>query len=185
MTAPFISVTDLAAALHRTIDPDDALGEMACDAASQVVRDYCRQHINLVTDDEVLLDGTDTDAIMLPELPIVEVGPVLVEGTALTTDEWTLGDPNVGILYRTPATSKWTLGRSNVEVTYTHGWSVSTPTGVPSSLRIVALYVAMRIWDQGIVNTEGVGGYSASYSDSLITPMEKRIIDHYRQVHKG
>lgn len=184
LTAPFISVPELAAFLHREIDPDDELAEMACDSGSEIVRDYCRQQFNFVEDDEVRLDGSGTDAIMLPELPIVDVTEVSVEGEALDTDQYILGDVNAGILYRLPVTSTWTEGRGNVMVTYSHGYSISGPGNVPSGVRIVAIYVAARIWDQGIVMNESVGGYSAGYSDALLTPAEKQILARHRHVHK-
>lgn len=167
MTQPFISSTpDLANYLRADLT-DDELAVIAVDAACEVVRGYIRQHVNLVLDDEVLLDGNNKDAILLPELPVLAVTDVTTtedDGTdqLILTEgvEFRLGDG--GILWRIDLGS-WPWGHRNIAVTYDHGYGVEEPgsgddwEAVPSDMRLVALEVAAGVYNSGLTGTGGTG----------------------------
>lgn len=87
--------------------------------ASADFRGDTHQFISRVTDDVIVLDGDGSTVLLLPELPVVDVSAVVVDGTALTADEikgiWT----RRGVLRR--RNCKWPWAGQSVQVTYTHG----------------------------------------------------------------
>lgn len=185
MTEPFISSdVDLAAYLRLDLTDDD-LGVIAVDAACEVIRGYTGQVLNKVTDDEISLDGTGTDALLLPQLPVTSVTTVVEDDTELVVDtDYVLGSG--GVLYRLfsgiqASVSNWCMGRQNVDVTYTHGYDLAG-SGVPSDIRIVAVQIAARIYDTGQVNRETIGSYNVEYvqGGAGLTAYEKNVCDKYR-----
>ena len=85
---------------------------MACvDAACDVVRTLAEQNFNEIEDEEIVLDGTGRDALLLPQLPVTEVSEIVEGTTTLTATDYKLNGN--GILLRTkPAV--WPLGRQNI-----------------------------------------------------------------------
>lgn len=197
MAIPFISSTDLENYLGYTVDPDKAL--IALDASCDNIRKTVEQDLDFVADDEVTLDGTGQDYLLLPEMPIYSVSSViqhhpfssdiaLAEGTdwVLDKEDGTLKSAFLSV-YTSPR-SQFTLGRQNYTVTYSHGYVTDSsvpglPADVqewPSSLRLVALQLATRIYEQGIVASETVGSVSASYSvveGILVSAGERDILE--------
>lgn len=203
MTDPFISREDLAAYAQRTFDAgDDLLLAISLDSACQLVRSYIGQDVNYLADDEVLLDGTGTDTLLLPQLPVKSVSVVtMIEetGTGATSDleetilvdsiDYTLGA--AGILHRAGV---WDRGVSNVKVKYSRGWDFTNdPTiapPVPSDMRLVALQAANRIFSAGLiavggVQSESIGQYSytlsANAAGSELTKGEMAVLSRYRE----
>ena len=76
--APFISVQDLTDYLGRDVTSDPG-ALMAADATCDIIRDITEQDFNQATD-TVSLDGTDTDALVLPQRPVIAAGTVTVNG---------------------------------------------------------------------------------------------------------
>ncbi len=93
-------------------------------------------------------------------------GPI---GTPLTLGTQYVFDKEMGALRTKSEELNFLKGRQIYSVTYSHGYvsnNASLP-GVlvwPSSLRLVALQLASRIYAQGQVSSESVGGVSMSYS---------------------
>src|SRR5581483_2501444 len=146
---PFISTDDLGNYLGRDVSADDG-ALIAVDAACNIIRDLTGQTFNGVTGDTVTLDGSGTDCLLLPQVPVTAAGTVTLGGVALTEGlDYVLADARK--LIRTAGTSwtttlygdltVWDLGRQNVTVTYDHGYAGT----VPSDVRMVALQVASRI----------------------------------------
>lgn len=157
MPDPFLSAADLTA--YRKGPVEDDLAAIALDSACQIVRDHVSQAVDAVVDDTVVLDSEGTDTLLLPELPVTAVtsvaGPLaapLNEGTDYFVDL------EAGAL-RTRRGLHFLPGRALYTVVYSHGW-----TTVPSSVRVVALNLAARIYDQQLVRQESVGGYQAVYA---------------------
>lgn len=188
--APFISREDLSDLLGEDLSSSDS-ALIAIDSACDVVRTEAEQTFNEVSSDEVILDGSGTDALLLPELPVTDVDSVTLGDEVLAVDDdYVLNGQ--GILLRVwPAV--WTKGRQNVTVQYDHGYGDSV---FPRDVRVVALRVAVRIFKQPAtaaaagVASESLGSYSISYTNSsssssssedLITEAEKRVLRKYKQ----
>jgi hypothetical protein len=99
MPDPFITLTDLSDYLGRDVSADDG-AVIALDAACDICRDIAEQNFNAGTATFVL-DGTGTDSILLPQLPVVSVSGH-VNGTAIT--DYTLNSN--GILFRGSVSSE-------------------------------------------------------------------------------
>jgi len=185
MPDPFISTTDLVNYLGRggTADPGMVI---AVDAACDTCRTIAEQSFNAGTS-TITLDGTGTDALMLPEAPVNAAGTVLVAGGTIT--DYVLNGN--GILFRKATDTdvdycdsvralKWPAGRQNVVVTYDHGYA---DTDIPRDVRMVALSIAARLVVQGPMVQESVGEVSVRYgvNSTDLTNGEMRILRKYRQ----
>ena len=182
---PFISRQDLSDYLGKDVTAD-AGAVIAVDSACQFVRTLTEQELDEVTSDTITVDGTGTDAIVLPELPVSTVGTVgLLDndgGTTLVTD-YAVTDN--GVLLRNrgsatddfPATFNWPVGRQNIQITYSHGGTV------PEDLRMVALSLASRMLVQGVASRETVGDSQIEYATvgTDMTNGEKAIIAKYKR----
>lgn len=183
MPSPFISRTDLSAFLDENVGGNDFA--LACiDAACDACRAVTEQTFNLVEDDSVVLDGMGTDALLLPERPVVEVGEVSQYNSSAATwlevDAATYALNDQGCLVLLSAGAKWSKGRQNFSVTYTHGYA---PEDFPRDVRMVALSLAARTFQQGVAEYESIGQYSVRYAaaGSTLTVGEKLILRKYRQ----
>jgi hypothetical protein len=169
----FISQTELGHYLRRDVDDDD-LALIAVNAACQIVRTRTRQALALEEDDTVSfpLGGTNRE-LLLPELPVVAVDEVRVDGEVEL--DWRLEEN--GILTLTGSVSCLT-SPVIVEVDYSHGYDA-----IPDDLRLVALTVAARIYEQGTARQESTGSSSITFSVAASTDLssgEKVICDAYR-----
>jgi hypothetical protein len=183
---PFVSVVDLSNYIGRDVTTDEG-ALIAVDAACNLVRTLTGQKFNNVIGDQIVLDGTGTDCLLLPEIPVTAAGTVTVGGAALVQNvDYVLADNRK--LIRTAGTSfsttiygdltVWPMGRQNVQVTYDHGYAGGT---IPSDVRMVALQVASRIALQGIVASETIAGQSLSYTSPALdlTPGERLILQRH------
>lgn len=178
MPDPFITTSDLGDFLGRDVDAD--LGAvMACDAACDICRDIAETQFNAGTS-TVTLDGTGTDALVLPERPVSGVTAVTVGGVA----EPDFAFRPDGVLLRGSAggfpRTTWPEGRQNVEVTYEHGYETAD---FPRSVRMVAVAIAARISVQGLASSESLGDVSVTYAGPAmdLTANEQRILQRYRR----
>lgn len=177
MALPFISTTDLDNYLGRTIDPDK--GAIAVDSACDLLCKVSAQSLYFVADDVVALDSDGTEILLLPEMPVYSVSSVSqrVDEDPLNDivlvdryDYWF--DEEEGAIVTSKIGSKFLPGRQLYSVTYSHGYvSDSAGPGLPanvqewpSALRMLALQVASRIYDQQLVQQETVGSYVSIYS---------------------
>jgi hypothetical protein len=181
-SAPFISAQDLVDYLGRsptagTADPGLLI---AVDAACDTVRTIAEQNFNQVIGATFTLDGTGTDAIMLPQLPVTAAGTVTVNGGTIT--DYTLNGN--GIIFRGTAGCDprpvWPSGRQNVQVTADVGYA---DADLPRDVRMVALSLASRLVVQGVAQQESVGEVSLNYGMHAtdLTTNELRILRKYRQ----
>lgn len=179
MADPFISPQDVVDYLGRGT-ATDAILVMATDAACDTVRTYTEQTFNGGTS-TVTLDGTGTDAILLPERPVNSVGTVTVNGGTVT--DYVLNGN--GILFRGSVGvnqgSTWPMGRQNVSVTYSHGYA---EVDLPRDVRRVALEIAARTAGQGIARQESVGPVSITYAGAStdLSKGEMIILGKYRHI---
>lgn len=181
MPDPFISVADLTDSLGRDMSSDPG-ATIAVDAACDTVRTLADHVFNEGTT-TMRLDGTGTDALVLPERPVSSVSDVQVSGGG--TMSWTLSDQEEGVLIAgdssgTTLGATWPAGRQNVTVTYVHGYGTAD---VPRDVRAVALSVAQRLVIQGPPIQETVGDVSLRYSTSQLdlTAGEMAILAKYRR----
>jgi hypothetical protein len=175
---PFITTSDIVSYIGRGGTADAAM-VMAADSACAIVRDYTGQEFNRGTS-SIALDGTDTDALLLPQLPVNSVSSVTVAGAAVTN--YVLADH--GVLFRGTAGAyggaTWPGGRQNIRLTVDHGYDIAE---IPRSVRRIALEVAARTVVQGPLMEEYVGTVRAKYAaaSTELTPTERLILDTYRR----
>lgn len=131
---------------------DETRAALLLDVASGEVRAFCGQSFDAVTDDEVILDGTGTRVVMLPELPVlavsvVELGPGgardELAGPEAARPAWEWSEN--GVLRRIDG-AVWRRRFRWLRVIYSHGFDP-----IPDELVGVVLRVAAR----GVDNPEG------------------------------
>jgi hypothetical protein len=178
MPDPFISTQDLVDYLGRGGTADAGM-IIAADAACDMCRTIAEQAFNQVIGGTVTLDGSGTDALLLPQLPVTAAGTVLVNGTAIT--DYVLGSN--GILFRGSAgidpRPVWPSGRQNIVVTYDYGYA---DVDLPRDVRVVALSIASRLVVQGVATEESIGATRIKYAGAAtdITLGERMILRKYR-----
>lgn len=167
---PFIDTQDLTDYLGRSMVADPG-AIIAVDAACDFCRSVSEQTFNKVSNETITLDGTGTDVLVLPQLPVTKVSTVTVGEDA--AENWVLGSN--GTLLKTSGV--WTKGRRNVSVKYDHGY-----TEVPTDVRMVALALASRLVLQGPALQETNGDVSVRYAVAAtdLTSTEKLILTKYR-----
>jgi hypothetical protein len=127
-----------------------------------------------------VLDGTGTDALLLPQAPVNSAGTVTVNGGTVT-DYMVRSD---GMLLRGTAgvypRPVWPDGRQNVVVTADCGYA---DADIPRSVRMVALAVAARLAVQGPALEESVGTVRVKYAAAAtdLTSGERMILRKYRR----
>lgn len=185
--SPFISRTDLTDLSGRTVTADPG-ATIAIDSACAMVRTFTEQDLDQVFNERITLDGTGTDAIVLPQLPVTNLGTVnLISSSGGTTAVTDYALNGHGVLlrkrgsanYSWPTTIAWPVGRQNVQINYDHGYAE-----VPEDIRMVALTLAKRILIQGEAIQEGVGQVNVRYGINAtdLTDGEKAILAKYRQL---
>jgi hypothetical protein len=188
---PFIDRTDLTNYLGRTVTSD--AGALLCvEAACDIVRDVSEQTFNRGTTTETF-DGTGTDALLLPQQPVNSIGTVSVADTD-TPPTWTVAGTadyaldSKGVLLATDTAGTslfgrvWPAGRQNISVTYDHGYTIGTAGDVPSSVRMVALTVASRLFLQGPTIFENLGDLNVRYAaeSTCLMPTERLILRKHK-----
>lgn len=176
----FISAQDVSDILGRDVTGDPGAAQ-AIGSACAICRSEAQQNFNLLSG-TATLDGTGTDALVLPEHPAT-VSAVLVNGSAIA--DYAVSE--AGVLIRGTAGSRfgarpiWPEGRQNVKVTYSAGYA---DLQVPEDVCRVATDLAIRIMVQGPLAAESVGdGTSVTYAQPRATDLnenERRILRRYR-----
>lgn len=175
----FASTLDLANLLGVSFNAaEESRAQLMLDIATATIQSYTGQQIELVEDDEVTLDPRDREVLLLPELPVVDVTTVEIDGDALVIADDVYHYPD-GRLYRQDGTV-WGSARQTVVVTYDHGYET-----IPDDIRGICLSIASRLYSnpQGL-RQESIGTYSRTFgSGDVATDLsagEKRILDAYR-----
>jgi hypothetical protein len=192
----FCTIGDVAAFLQVSIAPDSESAARAITEASEAIRNYCHQQIDLIADDELTIDCNGGTKLFLPELPVVAVSSVVEDGDTLVEGtDYKLGQH--GILHRLRGT--WLRGIQIITVTYTHGRAT-----IPDDIKAICVRAAARAYQAGLgaaalngvsgVQAQSIGDYSVQYgaqtsgSDGMLgvsaapilLPTEKRILDRYK-----
>jgi len=172
--AAFITVQELADYMQRPDVLDDPAAEMAVQGACDVCRTVAGQPFTNTTS-TVVVDGTGTDVLVLPRVPVSKVTSVTVGDTADTSYV-----ADNGMLFKQSGT--WRRGRRNVTVKLTHGYS---DLAFPSDVKQVALAIAARLLNQAPRNAmaETVGDVQVRYAvaPTDLTANELRIL----RLHSG
>lgn len=182
----FIDTQDLSDYIGRDVTADDG-ATIAVDSAIDMVQTLSEQDFIQVTSETVALDGTGTDVLLLPQVPVTAAGTVVVNGGTLTSGtDYSVTER--GHLIRTEGTASWSSwstapvaywpqGRQNVRVTYDHGYGT-----VPADVRVVALSIAARMITQGGAVFETVGPVSRRYAaaSTELTSGERMILRKYK-----
>lgn len=176
MADAFITAQELEDYLGYTLDSTRAT--VAVDSACEVLRAEAEQTFNLVADETVYLDSDGTDFLILPEAPVTEVASVTIRGsgTVLVENTHYIVDLPAAMIYTKSEAQTFLKGRQAYEVVYSHGYDTGE---FPKSLTLLALHLAARIYDQGIVSSESVGGVSMSYAapeSIVLTDRERSLL---------
>lgn len=194
MPDPFISRDDLGDKLGQDLSTSD-LALIAIDSACDVCRTISEQDFNLLPDDAIVMDGSGTEILNIPQYPVVSVAEVTEDdGDPLVEGEDFVVNVATGCLVRTPSpqgyvsnnfstkpTVVWNLGRQNIAITYTHGWDYPD---IPRDVRMVALSIAERLFQQSTaVTAESLGARSVTYGGHAtdVTVNEERILQKYKR----
>ena len=151
------SVEDLETFLEHEVE-DRAGARLKLELASGEVRAFCGQEFTPRTDDELVLDGSGTAVLLLPELPVLDVS-LLELGPGGAREELTEGSDfewsENGIL-RT-LRGVWPRRFRYVRAVYSHGWEP-----IPDAVLSVVLGVAARSLEDpgGGFRSETIGRYS-------------------------
>lgn len=170
-------VSGLEFAHHRgvTWDPTDLQSILVLESACDMARTYTGQEFTLVEDDEVRLDGTGKDGLMLPQLPIVEVTEIVVEDDDpldLSEDVYV---GTAGILWRAYP-CRWPLGHGNIAVTYSHGYAA-----IPADLRQAIFEIADVLIANGasggqIIKSETIGSYVIAFDTGSSVNLTAKVV---------
>lgn len=198
--ADFATIADLESFLQIEISTvvQVAAANRALNEATASIKNYCRQFLELVEDDEITLDCTGGTRIFLPELPVVDVSEVIEDDeTLVVDDDYKLGQH--GILHRID--QDWASGIQIVTITYSHGYET-----IPDDIIAVATRAASRAYQSGLrasdsdgvlgVTSKSLGDFAVAYASEsgggvgegvmgasaawLLLSSEKRILDKYR-----
>lgn len=176
MLLPFISTADLQAYLKLPtglIDPD--LATISIDAGCQAVVDWLNQELETTTITSYSPDiKVEDGAIILPNFPIQEVASLSNEGNAADLDGFRLF-PSSGMLI--PRTGSSVSLSGEYAATYTYGYDE-----IPSTPRMVAMQIAMRIYEFAMYRQETIGPLQASYAsgEGQLTENERDALFPYR-----
>jgi hypothetical protein len=170
----FATTTDLSNVLGREIDAEDAAALAALDTATAMVQATVGQTIEEVEDDEIVLDGSGTRVLLLPEFPVSEIevetedDGVLVDGEDY---QWSAD----GYVRRINGT--WPTDLRSITVTYTHGYAV-----IPAIVVSVTARLAARLLDTSITaRQETIGSYSVTYNQGTFQADELILLDQYKR----
>ena len=163
----FCAIQDIEAFLQISI-PAEKVGAAlrAIEAATEAIRNWCHQQLDLVEDDAVTLDiEVNSYHLFLPEMPVVSVASVVEDGeTLVVDDDYKLGQH--GVLHRVGR--KWEQGVQIVTVTYTHGYET-----IPADIVDVCARAAARAYQAGLraeenaavpgITAKSLGDYSVQF----------------------
>lgn len=163
----FCSIDDINTFLGTTILPDDAQALLAIDEATAVIKNYCNQKIEQVSDDTTLLDGTGSTKLFLPEIPVSSITSVTVDDVLLDPTYYALAEN--GVLWRKYGV--WTVGARNISITYTHGYA-----SIPEDVKGVCYRSAARLYQAQLkarrqdfvsgLQSVSVGDWSETYENA-------------------
>lgn len=147
----------------------------ALDAACEDIRDYTHQTLSPVANETIVVDGTGTQWLLLPQAPVTAVASITIDKNLDTelvvTDATWRSD---GTVYRK---CMWPCGASNITFVYSHGYATmpSNLVRVACELARVALYPSTPGF-----RSETIGGYSYTKDPGAITAADfGRVLDRH------
>lgn len=182
------------ALLGREFTDDETLSaQLALDLATGAIRDHTRQHLSLVEDDEVTLNGNTSRQLVLPERPVVSVSTVNINGTPIAPVGWQLvrdtiwwGNTLLNVANATDDLGYgWGTISTPIDVTYTHGFDP-----IPDGIRAVCAYVAFQAFRQPIpITAESIGNYSVAFGKIAqgaleLSSFQQQLLNKYRKTWK-
>lgn len=178
--AALATVADLEDYLQVDLDATDELrATTLLDLASGLIRRVAGQTFDQVADDQVTLEATYTNRLLLPQLPVTAISSVVTNSVTLTENLHYETVLPAGIIRRL-STGRWNYPTT---VTYTHGYAT-----IPDDLRAICVEMAARAWvnPRGL-QSEQIGNYSARWGSTGVTgigldEMEEKVIMSYRAV---
>jgi len=175
-TVPFATVDLLSEYLVETVPAGSKLANLALLGASHAIQKYCDQTLFYIENDTVVVDGTGSDTLLLPDLPVTDVSEVL-ENCDWTTPHALLGSDSgsdseydfsdSGLLFRrhgqfvtvesrfAASFGKFPNRRRSVQVTYSHGYSLGG-------------LVSVRVMGAAALVDIDVPGFDALRDDTLV-----------------
>lgn len=155
MAAPTLASVGELITFARLLDADVARVEMVLGLATAAIEGELDRRLTPSTVPEtVLVDGSGSAELWLPEWPIISVTAVAVDAVTVPPAEYTFGG---GVLRR--LRQRWPVGTGNVTVTYTHGY-----TQLPGDLRLACLQLAQALWEgRADVSRQADGDYAVTY----------------------
>ena len=182
--------------------------QRAIDEATAAIKNYCRQVLELVVDDEITLDSIGARQLLLPQMPVISVSEVVEDDELLVVDDDYILAGN-GILYRVG--QRWAKGPQIIEVTYSHGYCLPTDLPaiigdvLPDDIISVCTRAASRSYQAGLkaeelagipgIRSTSLGDYAVGFGDEsgysgesalgasgapILLRSEKHILDMYR-----
>jgi hypothetical protein len=172
--APYVTVADYEVWAGTVADA--ARADFALEAACDAVRQYLCQQVDEVADDVVVLQGSGTEWLLLPEQPVTDVASVDdADGDPVT--DWELANGALRLLVGWRPDVRYT-------VTYTHGWPVAE---IPADIRMVTFRLARALYrlSEGEIRSESIGSYSVTYlqsssgqsaADVVLSALDRRVV---------
>jgi hypothetical protein len=161
VTDTFATIGELRNYLQR--DDLGPTGVLDLEIATGLIQELTGQTIFRVDDDVVVLNGRSGGSIYLPQIPVIDVTVLNLDGNALDLVTDFDVDSRLGILTRLPLGAFWTRGLSNITVTYSHGWD-----DPPPPIRGLCLKWAGKLWQNPTgLKTERTASYSATYAELI------------------
>lgn len=149
----FATLADYEKLFPGTVSDQQTMTQVAAAlaAACEDIKAYCCQQFELSADDTVVLHGTGSPLLLLPQVPVVAVNSVTIDDgltTEIDVTDFRI-DRLAGTLYRPPTfpslsspwcawpSPGWPAGFANITVDYDHGYAT-----VPQNLINVAVQLA-------------------------------------------
>lgn len=151
------------------------------DAALAVAQRYCGWPVQLVTNDDVVLDGPGGKTLSLPTLHLVELTAVTEDGVALDLAD--LRWSKLGLV-RKRGFGWWSCGLGAIEVTMTHGYT-DAPDFDYAVEQIAAAMVAAGLRDDPALLGKRVDDVEYNWSVTLlqqtgVSPAVEALLAPYR-----
>jgi hypothetical protein len=158
----------LAAALQKDVASlNTATADVWLNAATAVVQEAAGfQRILRVTDEQITLTGTTDSWLRLPQIPVVSVSAVTLDGEALTAGAAGSGGSTYRLrgtrLWRGDGWQKYCGEPSEASVTYTHGYA-DTAQGIELARGTVISLARIPYDNPTAVAREQIDDYQVAY----------------------
>lgn len=189
------TLADVAAELGVEVDPTDRRLLNSIAHATGIVRNYTGQVFDLTVEEKIVVNGTGTRHVQLPQVPVLEAKDVKLynddDSDITPSGLHTRLHNSAGLLHRMDG--EWPEGTMNVEVVYSHGFIMpdSTYAGALDAMPLdplirthtasiaAALYALQA--GQGVAS-ESLGSYSVTYKDAPSLASHLDALARYRVV---